>query len=70
MFLAWTTWHEVASVVRDQQLAFRCTDQSVRASVLRLADSVTHAITRHSQRRITKSPAEEARAVAVGSGEA
>ena len=68
--LAWTTWHEVASVVRHQQSMFHCEDPSVRASVVRLADSVTHAITRHSQRRISRPLAEAVTACRSQAGQA
>ena len=46
--VAWITWRDVSSVVEAQLAALGRLEPSIRASITRLADSVTSAIARHS----------------------
>ena len=46
--VAWITWREITSVVEAQLAALGRLEPSIRASITRLADSVTSAISRHS----------------------
>ena len=46
--VTWTTWHEVSSVVQSQLETLDCVEPSLRASIARLADSITEATSRHS----------------------
>lgn len=45
---AWITWHELAKTVADSEATFSSDNRSVAGTVKRLADSVAHAIERHS----------------------
>jgi hypothetical protein len=46
--VTWITWHEISAVVEAQLDALGPIETSIRASITRLADSVTSAISRHS----------------------
>ncbi len=45
--VCWITWQEISAIVDSQFAAFECADPSVRASIARLAESVTSAIAWH-----------------------
>lgn len=44
---AWTTWHDLAYTVADQDARTTDTDPSTTATITRLVTSITHAVARH-----------------------
>lgn len=56
--VTWITWHEIASVVRQQLQTINGADSSVTASIKRLAESITESIEWHDYVRLPSAVSE------------